>query len=311
MAGIVKGIYHFGMGYNTAMNGRTDISIVVLNYNTSDLLSGALQSIVETLGNISADVTVIDNASTDGGFSQVSAEIKANPLFTFIERDKNIGWAAINIMLEKKGRYILTLDPDAVLHPGALQTLLAFMDATPSAGAATAKLLNSDGSPQLYYRRILTPSMAFFTTLFGRAIDKYFLGLNRFKQYRYDDLDLNVVSEVEQPAWPCLIWRREALGACIVDEKIPFYFVDVDMSRRVYDNGFKIYLVPQATITHLKSASFGRTNDAWRRREYYRSIGVYLRKHYLSAYALLLPVLVLDRGLRAGIRTLTGNEPLR
>lgn len=293
------------------MKHPIDISIVVLNYNTSDLLNGALESIVSTVGDLNVDVTVIDNASTDGGFAQVSDVLKSNPLFSFIQRDTNIGWAAINIMLAKKGRYILTLDPDAVLHPGALQTLLAFMDRMPTAGAATAKLLNSDGSPQLYYRRIMTPSMAFFTTLAGRAIDKYLLGLREFRHYRYDDLNLDTVSEVEQPAWPCLIWRREALGAYIVDKKIPFYFVDVDMSKRVYDRGYKIYLVPQATITHLKSASFGRTNDAWRRREYYRSVKVYLYKHYPYASPLLSAMFSLDRALRACVHAVTGREPLR
>lgn len=293
------------------MNNTSDISIVVLNYNTSDLLNGALQSIVDTVGELHVDVTVIDNASTDGGFSRVNAELKGNPLFTFVSRDKNVGWAAINPMLEKKSRYILTLDPDAVLHPHALQELLSFMDATPSAGAATAKLLNSDGSPQLYYRRIMTPKTAFFMTLFGRMVDKYLLDLHEFKRNRYDDLDLNAVAEVEQPAWPCLMWRPEALGAYIVDERIPFYFVDVDMSRRLYNLGYKIYLVPQATITHLKSTSFGRTNDQWRRREYNRSIKIYLKKHYPRAYLPLVPILALDRVLRAGIRFFTGREPLR
>lgn len=293
------------------MKEAPDVSIVVLNYNTSDLLNGALESIVATVGDLNVDVTVIDNASTDGGFVQVSPALKDNPLFTFIERDKNIGWAAINVMLARKGRYILTLDPDAVLHLGALQTLLAFMDRMPKAGAATAKLLNSDGTPQLYYRRIMTPRAAFFTTLFGRVIDKYLLGLRELKRYRYDDLNLDILSEVEQPAWPCLIWRREALGTYIVDKDIPFYFVDVDMSKRVYDNGYKIYLVPQATITHLKSASFGRTNDAWRIREYYRSIKIYLRKHYHLASAVLLPLLSLDRVLRAGVRIFMGRELLR
>ncbi len=293
------------------MKWNSDISIVVLNYNTSDLLNGALESIVATVGDLNVDVTVIDNASIDGGLAQVSPAFKSDSRFSFIQRDKNIGWAAINVMLAKGGRYILTLDPDAVLHPGALQTLLAFMDRMPKAGAATAKLLNSDGTPQLYYRRIMTPSMAFFTTLFGRVIDKYLLGLRELKRYRYDDLNLDIMSEVEQPAWPCLIWRREALGPYIVDKDIPFYFVDVDMSRRVYDNGYKIYMVPQATITHLKSASFGRTNDAWRRREYNRSILYYFRKHHSYAYWILLPMFLIDHVLRAGIRTLIGREPMR
>ncbi len=286
--------------------------MVVLNWNTSDLLKGALQSIVDTAGDMNIEVVVIDNASTDGGFHRLDGAFENDPRFSFIQNEKNIGWAAINLMLERTaGKYILTLDPDAVLHPGALQTLRAFMESNPKAGAATAKLLNSDGSPQLYYRRIMRPRQFFFTTLFGRLIDKYILGLREFNRYRYSDLDLTVVSEVEQPAWPCLIWRREALGDYIVDKDIPFYFVDVDMSKRVYDRGYKIYLVPEATITHLKSASFGRANNAWRRREYNRSIKVYLRKHYSYALPLLLPLLALDHLLRELVILLTGSEPLR
>lgn len=288
-----------------------DISIVVLNYNTSDLLNGALESIVATVGDLRVDVTVIDNASTDGGFSKLNTSLKENPLFTFVQRNTNIGWAAINIMLAKKGRYILTLDPDAILHPGALQALLAFMESHPEAGAVTAKLLNTDGSPQLYYRRITTPVFYFFTTVFGRLVDKYFLGLRYWRRYRYDDLDLDSISEVEQPAWPCLMWRREAPGPYIVDRRIPFYFLDVEMSKRLYTHGYKIYLEPCASVTHLKSTSYGKRDDAWRWREYYRSLGVYFRIYYPSQAPFLRVLMWLDRIARSFLKSVFGREPLR
>ena len=139
----------------------------------------------------------------------------------------------------------------------------------------------------------------------------HLLGLRRYDSYHYHDLDFNRVAEVEQPAWPCLILRREALGPYIVDKDIPFYFLDVDMSKRLYDRGYKIYLVPQATITHLKSASFGRANESWKRKEFDRSIRVYLRKNYPSSFLRLSALLYFDNALRAVVHALTGREPLR
>ncbi len=293
------------------MKEKPDISIVVLNYNTSDLLNGALRSIVSTVGDLKIDVTVIDNSSSDGGFSRVDSMYKSDARFRFVQNEKNVGWATVNIMLETAGRYILTLDPDAVLHTGAMQALMQFMDRTPSAGAATARLLNPDGSAQLYYRRIMTPLYFFFTTLLGRVIDKYLLGLRYFKRYRYGGIDITRVSEVEQPALPCLIWRREAVGDCIIDPELAFQFTDVDMCKRLYNLGYKIYLVPEAAATHLKSVSYGRRSGAWRRRVYNRSIKIYFWKHYPVFFPFFWVLFVSDQMLRALLRYTTGREPLQ
>ncbi len=293
------------------MKGNLDISIVVLNYNTSDLLNGALRSIVSTVGDLRVDVTVIDNASSDGGFSHVDTAYKSDARFRFVQNKENVGWATVNMMLETTGRYILTLDPDATLHPGTLQALMAFMDSTPAAGAATAKLLNPDGSLQLYYRRIMTPLFFFFTTLIGRVIDKYLLELRYFNYYRYVDLDTDRAGEVEQPALPCLIWRREAVGDCIIDPELAFQFTDVDMCKRVYNSGYKIYLVPEAVATHLKSTSYARRTSSWRRGGYNRSIKIYFWKHYPFFYPLFFVLFLIDQALRALLRYTTGREPLQ
>ncbi len=294
------------------MKEPLDVSIVVINWNTSELLEGALESIVSTVGQLRAEVVVIDNASTDGGLDKVPLKFKQDSRFDFIQRETNIGWAAINIMLERaRGKYIVTVDPDAIVHTGALQALYAFMEETPNAGAATAALLNSDGTPQIYFRRLMTPRSCFYTTVLGRVVDKYFFNLKHFKDNRYADLDVTKVSEVEQPSWPCLIWRPAALGTYIVNKEIPFYFVDVDMSQRVYKNGYKIFIVPTAVATHLKSTSFSRTNNKWRTTEYNRSLLVYLRTHYPFHLLWLRPLLLLDRGIRYIVLKLTGRELVR
>lgn len=290
-----------------------DVSIVVLNYNTSDLLTGTLESIVSTAGDLSIEVVVIDNASIDGGFARLDkVKFECDPRFIFVQNEKNVGLTAMNSMLERtKGKYILTIDPDARLLPNALRLLVAFLDATPYAGAATANLLNADGTEQRYIRRLMTPSIGFFTTIMGRVIDKYTIGLRHFKSYHYEDADLSQVIEIEQPSVSCLLIRREAIDSYIIDPDTPFYFTDVGLCKRIYNRGYKIYLVPDAHAMHLKSTSFNKTKNAWRTREFYRSLMVYFKKEYPRYAPLMWIILWTDRVLRSLMIAIVGREPIR
>lgn len=288
------------------------VSIVVLNYNTSELLNGALESLVATVDDLHIEVMVIDNASTDGGFSLVDTTFKHNPLFSFVQNEKNVGLVAINSMLAKtSGRYLLTLDADARLRPHALRSLVTFLDTTPQAGAATANLLNADGSMQRYFRRLMTPMLAFYTTVIGRMIDKYVFGLYFYKKYHYQEASLSDITEIEQPAVTCLMLRRDTFGSYIIDPETPFYFTDVGLCKRIYNNGYKIYLLPAATATHLKSTSFGKMRNTWRTREYYRSLMVYFKKYYPRSVPLMWIVLWLDRLMRSILMHTIGREPIR
>ena len=294
------------------MKHASDISIIVLNYNTSDLLGGALESIVATAGDLQVDVLVVDNASTDGRFSRLDKKFEHDPRFSFVQNHKNCGLTALNIMLERtKGKYIVTLDPDARLHTNALQSMVTFLESTPQAGAATANLINTDGSLQRYIRRLMTPSVGFFTTVIGRFIDKFFLALRNYNWYHYEDASLANITEIEQPSVTCLMFRREACGPYIVDPDTPFYFTDVGLCKRIYEHGYKIYLLPDAVATHYKSTSFNKANNAWREKEYYRSLLNYFKKHY-SAYAPLMAVVLwLDRVMRNALVHIVGRAPMR
>ncbi|HVM73377.1 MAG TPA: glycosyltransferase family 2 protein [Candidatus Paceibacterota bacterium] len=294
------------------MKKTPDVSIVVLNYNTSDLLDAALESIQSTVDSLSVSVVVIDNASTDGGISASTKKFVQDSRFDFIQNEKNVGLAAMNIMLsETKGKYILTMDPDARLLSGALRALINFLEATPEAGAATANLLNADGTEQRYFRRLITPSLGFFTTVMGRFIDKYFLGLRQFKKYHYEDADLTKIVEIEQPSVSCLLIRRAVIGEYIIDPDTPFYFTDVGLCKRIYNQGYKIYLVPDAKVIHLKSTSFKKTRNAWRTQEYYRSLMMYFKKEYPNYAPTMWFILWGDRLLRDLMLSIMDREPMR
>lgn len=289
-----------------------NISIVVSSWNAADIIGDALESIVSTANDLNFDVTVIDDASTDGGCARVDAKFKNDPRFTFIRNDVNVGQSALNIMLERtEAKYIVTLDTDARLQVGALQAMFSFMETHPEAGAVTANLLNVDGSTQFYYRRILTPWLYFYTTPMGRLFDKYLFGLHYYKKYHYDDIDLSRVSELEQPPIACLMLRSEALGSYIFDPDFRLFMIDVDFCKRMYDRGYKIYLVPEAKVIHLKTASASKRGKAWLDRDLNRSFLMYFRKRYPISYPLIFAVFYLDRLSRVFLMRIIGREPMR
>jgi GT2 family glycosyltransferase len=215
-------------------------------------------------------------------------------------------------MLDRtQAKYIVTLDTDARLQPGALQALHAFMESHPDAGAATANLRNPDGSVQFYYRRILTPALYFFTTPLGRFFDKYLLNLRYYKRYHYDGLDVTRDPELEQPPIACLIMRRDALGPYIFDPIFPLFMLDIDFCKRLYDKGYKVYLVSTAHVIHLKTASASKRGKEWLERELNRSLMLYFKKHYPFSAPLVQVVFLLDRLARTVLLRTVGREPMR
>ncbi len=293
------------------MSTRTDVSIVVSNFNSSSLLNGALQSVLDTAEDVSFDLVVVDDASTDGGLSLVDEAFKRDPRISFVQMERNVGISALNCVYSHPGRYIMTLDADARLQPGALRAMVEFLDTHPKAGIVTGNLRNADGSTQNYYRLLIAPKLLFFTTLVGRFVDKYFLGLRVFNAYRYVHFDVDSNPEIEQPPIACLMMRREAIEEKIMDPSMYLLSIDVDLCKRAYDKGYKIYLVSKARVTHLKSVSFAKRESAWRRREYYGGLNLYFRKHYPLHMAWIWPMLWVDRGLRALMTRALDREILR
>lgn len=294
------------------MNRAPEVSIIVSNYNSSDLINGALESVVATAGDVSFEVVLIDDASTDGGFTLVSDVYKQDSRFVFVQNEKNVGYAALNVLQSRlHGEFYMTLDTDARLLPGALQSLVTFMRTHPHAGGATANLRNPDGSTQNYYRRLMTPTRGFYTTVPGRFLDKYFFRLKQYKSYHYDDLDVSRVFEIEQPPTACLMFRPEALDTPVLDSEYRFLFLDVDLCHRIYQKGFKLYLVPDAQVTHIKSVSFGRRTTASRERQYYRDLNVFFKKHYTKMHLFMRALLWVDRVLRMLLERTVGHVPMR
>jgi len=129
------------------MNESLTLSIIVVSYNTKELLRTCLASIMDNLPSFKAEILVIDNASTDGSSNMVTEEF---PAVKLLRNRQNVGFARANNQLIKDsvGRYVLLLNSDTVVLPEALEQMVKAMDANPKAGVVGCRLLNTDGSVQ-------------------------------------------------------------------------------------------------------------------------------------------------------------------
>lgn len=237
------------------------LSIVIVNWNTRELLAGCLESVngdqtpVTDHRSLITETIVVDNASADGSAAMVRERF---PWVQLIENGENVGFARANNQAigHSRGRYVLLLNSDTVVHPGALDRLMAFMDAPPQAGACGPRLLNGDGSLQPSAQPMLTPGrefwrLAFLDRLWPRAT------------YRQERWDVSTPRPVEVIKGACLLLRRAALDQVgLLDDQYFMYTEEVDLCYRLAQAGWQLWYVPQAVVTHFGEASSKQVREA-------------------------------------------------
>ena len=278
---------------------KPDVSIITLNWNTAELLEQCINSLVQNSSDISYEMMIIDNNSKGTDFKRVKQKFSEYTNFTWRENNENIGGIANNEVLPYcRGRYLLLMGPDTIVLPHSLKKMVDFMDNNKESGAVTAKLLNPDGSPQNYYFKFWNLSMVFFSTMAGRLTDRVFFG-GRYKRYYFGwDIDSNKITTVEQPAGACFMLRRDLVTDYITDEDLPFYFGDVDLCKRIYEKGYKIFLIPSAEVIHFQGSSFKKANKDWAAKEYRSSLIKYFKKYHKDKVIFLILLLVLDEAVK-------------
>ena len=247
-----------------------DLSIVIVNWNTRELLLRCLQSVYETAGCLEFEVFVVDNGSTDGSAAMVRERF---PQVHVIANQENVGFAQANNqgIRQSHGRYVLLLNSDTETHPGALETLVDFMDAHPQAGAAGARLLNRDGTLQPSCHPMLTPGREFWRLLFLNCIWPR-------ATYPMQRWDLRTPREVEVIKGACLILRREALDRVgLMDTRYFMYTEEMDLCYRLRRAGWRLYWVPEAEVVHYGEGSTRQVAEAMYV-QLYRSKAQFYRK---------------------------------
>jgi len=263
----------------------TDISFVIVNWNTRELLKNCLESVVRTVHDLTYEVIVVDNASIDGSVAMVQDFL---PQVRIIANDKNRGFGAANnqAFQTMEGRYALLLNTDTVLTEDAVRELFSFMESHPEAGMSCGQLLNRDGSKQ----NSIAPFPTLFTLLTNISLLEY-LFPGKYPSKRYDHRQ---PIAVDSGVGACLMVRRAAMDAVgWFDERYFFFFEETDWAYRMHLAGWRIFHVPAARIYHFQGQSIGP--DIRSRIEFYRSRYQFFKKWHSLPYYYLIRLVIFGR----------------
>ena len=260
---------------------QPDFSIIVVNWNTRDLLRQCLASVYSEPAEVTLDVIVVDNGSSDDSQEMVRREF---PAVRLVENEANVGFAAANnqAMRIALGRIFLLLNSDAYLLPGALDKLARFMDSAPQAAVVGPQVLNPDGTIQ--------PSCFRFPTLLDIGFESFFLTRlfprsDLFNRRNLGGFDRRSLREVDWVSGACLAVRREvAEEAGPMDEGFFMYAEEADWCLRIRESGHRIFFYPGAEGIHHGGQSAKHIRAEMLPRGF-ASRFRYFEKHYGRGYA--------------------------
>lgn len=277
------------------MKNRIDVSIIIVSYNTKDLLSVCLSSLIKQKGSKSWEIIVVDNASSDGTSDLIKEKF---PDVIFIQNKKNVGFStANNIGLRRaRGKYFLLLNSDTEVSEGSIEKVKQFMEKHPDVGVATCKLVLGDGSiDPACHRGFPTPwaSLTFFL-----GLEKLFPRWRLFAGYHQGYKNMNEPHEIDSPSGAFYMVRREVIKSVgLLDENYFMYAEDLDWSYRIKQAGWKIFYYPKVTVLHKKKQSGRDSDDPSLKRitemYFYDTMKLFYKKHYQHRYGWLLTQLIL------------------
>ena len=272
-----------------------DVSVVVVSYNTRDILRRCLARLTEELVAVNGEAIVVDNASADGSADMVAREF---PQVRLLRSAVNLGFAAGNNrgFALARGRYVVLLNPDAFLGSGALALALAHMEGAPRVGIAGGRLQDPAGR--------LQPSGRLFPSLLNEALVTSGLAARYprsrlFGRFDRTWADPGQAAQVDWVPGAFTIIRGRALGETGgFDERFFLYYEEVDLCRRMTQAGYEVWYWPDVVVTHIGGASSktvktlefssaGSQLTLWR----LRSALLYYRKHHGKAAAWSLAAL--------------------
>ena len=268
------------------------VSIIILSFNTKDLLKSCLESIYKNVKGFEFEVIVVDNASTDATASVISN----NNAIKLIQNKENFGFSkGNNIGAQKaKGEYLLFLNSDTKIQDNGLKRMLEFFKEHSDIGIVGAKLTNVDGSSQLstgnFYSIINTILMLFGGEQFVRFSPKE-------------------IQEVDWVSGACFMTRKDLfnnLGG--FDEHFFMYIEDMELCYRVKKMGYKVYFYPQANILHVGEASSQRSFAIV---HIYKGLLYFYAKHKsYTQYIIIKTLLIIKAAVVIVIGAITFNKGL-
>lgn len=256
------------------------LTIIISCYNTRDVVADCLRSIGQNPPSDPYEIILVDDASSDGTSEMVRSTF---PEVQLLRSEINRHYAHSNnwALDHARGRYVLLLNNDTIVLPGALDAMIAFLREHPDAGAVGCKLLNEDGTIQWSVKSLPNPA----ATIFGaRSIVAKWLPNNRFTRQHL----LHIGRDMTRPFVAGFVSGAASMMPHAVIKEVGyldtrfFYHIDADYCKRIADAGYKCYYLPTAAIIHLNHRGGTMTSPAAR----FRSLMMfevwsyrYYRKH--------------------------------
>lgn len=236
----------------------TSLSVSIINYRTGDLTIACVQSVLEAArGEAALDVhtVVVDNASGDGSADQIAAWIKEQNVgdqVTLVRSPTNTGFSGGHNqgITARPSDFVLVLNSDAAIRPGALSALIRAAEDAPDTGFFAPRLEDPDGTPQVSCFRAHSPLSEVIRTAVTGAVTR---ALGRYEVA----LGINPPPEhIEWMSFACILLRREMIDAIgPMDEGYFLYFEDAEYALRGRRAGWGCAFVPDARVIHYRGGS--------------------------------------------------------
>ena len=271
---------------------KPKLSVIILNYNTKELLSDCLNSVKKYMDEVPMEVIVSDNSSTDGSPEMIK---KNFPWVKYVE-GPNEGFSKGNNRAKSlvQGEMVLFLNPDTVVHKDVFAKTVRYLEEHPKVGAVTCKLVLANGEMDKdIRRRFPTPWVSFQKLVLGRS-----------RYYYYEDIPESSTHEVEAIQGAFFLTYKKLLDKVgWFDERYFFDGEDVDLCFQINKAGYTLVYYPDVYITHLKGVTKGKVKK-WRhkltdaQRKKLRLAGVhsmelFYRKNLWKKYPLLFNYFVI------------------
>jgi len=253
------------------------VSVIVLSWNTADLTLQCLLMVQAAFAReeIDGELVVVENGSDDDSLERIVAD---HPGVVLVKNGENEGYACgVNQgVAASSGDCLLLLGSDAFLEEGALTGLLEFLEGADGYGACAPRLIGQDGKTQEACAAFPRPRTAIW---FGTPLQGWFPKASELERYFLSDFAHDTDADVEQPPATCLLLKRsvwDSLGG--MDESMWLFFNDVDLCKRLQEEGFLIRYLVELRVQHVGGASTARYTtfvERWHTDRLH-----YMRKHH-------------------------------
>lgn len=268
------------------MNNKSlKITISIVNTNNRDLLKSCLESIYNNTTEKSFEIIVVDNCSTDGSLEMVHENF---PDVKTIENSERRGYGYSNnrAFEVSRGKYVLVLNEDMLVLPGAIDTMLEMMEKDSTIGALGCRLLNGD--------KTLQHSCSYFPTLFNEIFSNFvpyhlIFPNSRFRSHMYH-WDHTEDREVDVIKGCCMMIPREFIEQHgLFDEQFFLFSDEYDLCKRIKKSGLKVFFTPKSEIIHYGRVTVDRLNTE-SHLIFLQSLNKYYKKHHGLSYALAVKI---------------------